>query len=79
MKHDRRRVTELRGERDQGWGVSDLWQIKDLQTVILEVWQTKGLAAGFVDLWQIQDLVAFLEKAEICAGRIRKAAWRVNI
>ena len=67
MRCDRRGLAEQRAAPSRGWGASDLWQIKDLQTAILEVWQTKGLGTDFVDLWQTLDLPAFLKAAEVCA------------
>ena len=46
---------------------------------ILEVWQAKDLRADFVDLWQTRDLAAFLKEAEVCAGGVRRTAWRGDI
>ena len=66
-------------DRVKGYGVSDVWQTKDLEMAILEVWQAKDLAADFADMWQIQDLAASLKKAEVCVGRMRRTTWRADI
>ena len=66
-------------DRVKGYGVSDVWQTKDLEMAILEVWQAKDLAADSTDLWQTQGLAAFLKEAGVRVGGMRKTAWRGNI
>ena len=36
-----------------------MWQIKGLQTAILEVWQTKNLEVDFAEVWQGKELASW--------------------
>ena len=61
-------------QTEDPWGVSDVWQTKDLQNSDFGSVASKGLTGEFSDLWQIKDLEAFLKEAGVCWGGMRSTA-----
>jgi len=62
--------------KEPGWGVSYVWQGKNLRERFLEVWQALDLAGDSLDVWQIQGLAIWWNRVEFNEEGMRRTVRR---